>query len=147
MPDTKKPIKQIVITKSDERLLDDLANRSDFWSSIRAKYAEYGTLTERQHDLLVEEREKHAWRKDAPRIGGVAIRNRFATEGGRPRCAHRGKPWCREAATVVVGTFGYCHDHAGEAEDDLNDWLEARKAERAQQTADEAEDDDGEGDE
>jgi hypothetical protein len=143
MPDAKKTIKQIAITKSDERLLDDLANGSDFWSSIRAKYAEYGTLTERQRDLLVEEREKQAWRKDALRIGGVAIRNKFTTQGGRPRCAHRGKPWCEDAATIVVGAFGFCHDHAGEAEDELKDWLDARKAERAQEKSAELEAEDG----
>ncbi len=120
-----KPLK-----KSEERALDELAKTSAFWSSVRAGYAQYDGLTLKQYDRLVETLERNAWKADAQRVAGAPVRNKFKTEHGEPRCGHRGKPFCPAAATVVVGSFGYCKDHAAATQRDLDDWLEARKHEQ-----------------
>lgn len=139
--------KQIAITRTEEMLLDELAETSAFWSSVRAKYAEYGALTERQHELLSEEREKRSWTKSATKIGGVPVRNRYLTDKAQPRCAHRGKPYCRYEATHVVGSFGFCNEHTLEAREALKTWLDDKRAERARDRSVDAgtEDDDDAG--
>jgi len=100
--------KQIALGKVEEQVLDDLAEHNDFWASIRAKYAEYDALTESQYALLRGEIEKRAWQKTAKHVLGVPVRNKFADNSGRPKCAERSKPYCSEIATEVVGQWAYC---------------------------------------
>jgi hypothetical protein len=129
---------QIELNKKQERILDDLAKTSGFWGSIRAKYAEFGSLTQRQFEIFERDAERIEWQRDAPRVDGVPVRNRYQTDAGKPRCAHRAQPWCQSAATIVVGRWGYCVDHAEEARTELGEWCAARDAERAQERAAEA---------
>lgn len=122
---------QIELSTREEKRLDDLAKTSPFWGSIRARYAEWGALTARQHELFVRDCERAEWQKDAQRIaGGTPIRNKFRV-GGKPRCAHRAEQ-CQSVATVVVGTFGYCAAHEADATEELTSWKHDRDAERSE---------------
>lgn len=122
--------KQIALSRSEERALDGLAESNAFWSGLRAKYAEFDALTERQYTLLREEIEKRQWERGAHRIAGQPVRNRFADRQGRPKCALRTKPYCSEIATVVAGQWGYCAAHAPAAAEALEAWRVERAAER-----------------
>lgn len=126
---------QKTLSKSEERALDGLAASSEFWASVRAGYAEYDGLTEKQYDRFVEALEKNAWRADAPTIDGKLVRNKFKTKSGAAKCANRAKPFCHAAASIVIGAYAYCADHAAEAQADLDAWLEARKQEHLQEAA------------
>lgn len=129
------PSKSHELTKAEESDLDRLSESSGFWARVRAAYAEWGTLTARQYTLLIQEREKGAWRRDALRVDGKPVRNRFTGADGRPLCANRAKPWCREPATVVVGAFGYCDGHAGAARTEWDAWIAGREAQTGEQSA------------
>jgi hypothetical protein len=129
--DTKK---QVELKRSEERALDEFAKTSDFWSRVRAAYAQYGSLTERQYELLTNQIQKDAWKADAQRLNGIPIRNRFRTEDGLPRCADRAKPYCENEATVIVGAFAFCGDHAEKAQSDLDEWRASHKTERSTET-------------
>jgi hypothetical protein len=122
--------KQITLSRSEEKLLDDLADSNDFWCSIRAKYAEFDALTEAQYVLLRGEIERRAWQRGANRVAGQPVRNKFASKSGEPKCAHRTKPFCTEIATIVVGQWGYCAQHAPAAATALEAWRAERIAER-----------------
>ncbi|PZR56280.1 MAG: hypothetical protein DLM50_08395 [Candidatus Meridianibacter frigidus] len=124
-----QPHKQISLSQGDEARLDALADRNKFWASVRAAYADFGTLTQRQYELLHEQVSRDAWRANAPIVDGVAARNQFATAEGRPRCANRAKPYCREEATQVVGSFAYCPAHVMEARAAYDEWLREKKSE------------------
>lgn len=121
--------KQHSLSATEERALDDLAKRNKFWGSVRAAYADYSGLTQRQYELFHEQLARDAWREGAPTVDGVAVRNRFVTAGGKPRCAMRTKPACRGEATMAIGQFGYCATHAESAQSDYERWLRAKKSE------------------
>ncbi len=106
-----------------------MAKTSQFWSSIRARYAFFGALTAKQHSLFIRDCERAEWQKDAQRIAGIPVRNKFKVGGKQPRCANRGEQ-CPEIAAVVIGTFGYCQAHEADATEDLNAWKADRDAER-----------------
>jgi hypothetical protein len=130
-----KPSKQVELTRSQERQLDEFARASDFWSRIRAAYADYGGLTEKQYALFERQREKDAWKADAQRLNGVPIRNRFRTSDGKPRCADRSKPYCESEATIIVGSFAFCTAHAASAKEEYDGWLAGRREIQAQERA------------
>jgi hypothetical protein len=125
-------MKQIELSRSQEIALDNLARSSKFWSSVRAKYAEFGALTSRQFEILEDAIERRAWQRSALRVAGAPVRNRYKTDGGKPRCAHAERPWCTAAATIIVGALGYCAAHARAAMEARDEWLRARAEERAQ---------------
>jgi hypothetical protein len=129
--------KSIELTRSQERALDDFAKISDFWGRIRAAYAEYGSLTEKQYALFERQIERDAWKSDAQRLNAVPIRNRFRTADGKPRCADRAKPYCENAATIIVGTFAFCEQHAAAAKDQYDEWMASRREQRAQEQSSE----------
>lgn len=105
------------------------------WSRIRVAYAEFGGLTEKQFSLFQRQLERDAWKADAQRLGGVPIRNRFRTSDGKPRCADRAKPYCESAATIIVGSFAFCDEHAAAAKEDYDDWIAGRREIQAQERA------------
>ncbi len=127
-------MKQVELNRSQERILDQLAKSSDFWGSVRAKYAEFGSLTHRQFEVFERDAARLEWQRDAQRIGGLPVRNRFRV-GKSPRCAHRGEPYCQSSATNVIGTYGYCADHASEAREEFDSWKRERDEERARASA------------
>lgn len=126
------PSKQIAISKSEEHALDDLAHQSDFWSRIRAAYAAYDALTERQYELLREHIARNSWKRNAARVAGHPVRNKYCAGDGTPRCAHRGTPWCKATSTRVVGAFGYCAEHADEARAEFDAWKASHTAQFAE---------------
>jgi hypothetical protein len=128
---------QIELNRKQERVLDDLAKRSEFWGSIRAKYAEFGALTAKQFELFERDSARVEWQKSAQRIAGVPVRNKLKV-CGQPRCADRSRPWCDQPATIVVGDWAYCDQHANNARKELDDWRRARHAERANEHTTEA---------
>src|ERR1700729_914682 len=130
-------MEQIELSRKQERILDALAESSRFWGSIRAKYAEFGALTARQFELFERDAARMEWQRGAQRIGDVAVRNKLKT-AGKPRCAHREQPWCHAVASIVVGSWGYCGQHAPQAQEELDDWKGARNEERTQERAAEA---------
>lgn len=128
----KTSTSQIELTKKEEARLDDLAKTSQFWASVRCRYAEWGALTQKQHLLFIRDSERAEWQHDAQRIVGVPVRNKFHVAGGKqPRCAHRAEQ-CQAVATVVVGTFGYCSLHEADAREELVAWKADRDAERTE---------------
>ncbi len=110
------------LTIAEEKDLDRLADGSEFFGRIRAAFAEWGTLTHRQYEVFSQARDRDAWRKGAKQIGGVSVRNRYETPDGSVLCGSRAKPSCRAVATIVVGNFGYCSEHADEAKRGLDEW-------------------------
>ena len=128
-------MKQVELTRSQERILDQLAQSSDFWGSVRAKYADFGSLTHRQFEIFERDAARLEWQRDAQRIGGLPVRNRFRV-GNQPRCAHREQPYCESVATVVVGRYGYCADHADVAREEFDSWRRSRDEARARASAD-----------
>ena len=70
------------ISKSEEHWLDEFAKSSEFWASVRAKYAEFDGLTPRQYEILTENIERNEWKKDASKVAGVPVRNKFKTRDG-----------------------------------------------------------------
>ena len=127
--------KSVSLSREEVRALDRLAETYDFWSRIRAAYIEFDALTERQYEIFMRQIDRDSWKASAQRVHGVAIRNKFRTEGGKPRCAHRGKPYCQNEAVQVVGTYAYCLEHLEEAKESLEDWRAAREAEKRQDAA------------
>lgn len=121
---------QVALSRSEEKWLDEFAQGSEFWASIRAKYAEFDGLTEKQYAALKRDIERNGWKRNAPKLNGVSVRNKFTTRDGSPRCGHAGKPWCQSAATVVVGSFGYCRDHEDAAREALAEWKRTRDSKR-----------------
>ena len=105
------------LTQAEQRDLDRLAQGNEFFGRLRAAYAEWGSLTPKQYAALKNARERDSWRKDALMVNGIAVKNKYETSG-KPKCAHHGKPYCNDVATVVVGTFGYCSEHSTEARED-----------------------------
>jgi len=115
------------LTREEQRALDRMAETSDFWSRIRASAAEYDGLTEKQYNLFVQQVERDSWKAGALRVNGVPVRNKFRTGGRKPRCADREKPYCESEATVVVGTYAYCGEHAEAARESLEQWKSSRE--------------------
>jgi hypothetical protein len=124
---------QHTLSASEERLLNTLALRRPFWGAVRAKYAEFGTLTDGQFECFQRDIARVEWERSAPKLGGVPVRNKFRA-GKKPRCATRDE-FCPQAAVAVVGQFGYCSDHFESAREAFNEWNAARIAERAQDAA------------
>jgi hypothetical protein len=127
---------QHTLSSREEKMLDKLAEGSPFWGAIRAKYAEFGALTDRQHELFERDAARITWQRSAPKVNGQPVRNKFKA-GKSPRCASRTE-FCPSAATSVVGQFGYCNTHVDDAQADYDEWIAARKSERAQDAAAEA---------
>ncbi len=116
------------LTREEQRALDHMAETSDFWSRIRASAAEYDGLTEKQYERFLQQVERDSWMAGAQRVNGVPVRNKFRTGGRKPRCADREKPYCESEATVVVGTYAYCSEHAEAARESLDQWKASRGA-------------------
>jgi len=127
---------QHTLSAAEEKLLDTLAQRRPFWGTVRAKYAEYGAMTDGQYECFTRDAARIEWERNAPRISGTPVRNKFRS-GKKPRCASRDK-FCPEPATTVVGQFGYCAEHTEDAREAYNDWLESRQAAREQDASAEA---------
>lgn len=56
------------------------------------------------------------------------MRNKFRTGARKPRCADRERPYCESEATIVVGTYAYCAEHAAAARESLEQWKASRCA-------------------
>jgi hypothetical protein len=127
---------QHTLSAAEEKLLDTLAQRRPFWGAVRAKYAEFGSLTTGQYECFQRDASRIEWERGAPRVGGTPVRNKFRA-GKQPRCASR-EEFCKEPATTVVGVFGYCAEHVEDAREAYNEWNAARIAEREQDASAEA---------
>jgi hypothetical protein len=100
-------IKTYTLNPQQTARLDRLAEGNDFWRSIRDKYAEYGSLTQKQMDRLRDELGKDKLPKlpshdSSERVGVI---NKILRDN-KPVCRH-----CRELATVAVGLIGVCAAH------------------------------------
>lgn len=105
-------IKTYTLNPTQVARLDKLAEGNDFWRSVREKYAEYGSLTQKQMDRLRDELGKDKLPKlpshdSSERVG---VLNKILRDN-KPVCRH-----CRELATVAVGVIGVCAAHVTEQE-------------------------------
>lgn len=110
-------MKRFTIKKIWNRILEHLAIRSRVWRSTLSK-GECDVCKKRRRAML-EHRYRYAQRlrfDKAQHVNGIAVRNRFRVRG-KPRCANHVRRRCRRIATTVVGSYGYCQQHANAAKD------------------------------
>jgi hypothetical protein len=127
---------QHTLSGAQEKLLDKLSEGSAFFGNLRARYFEFGSMTDGQFDCFERAAAKITWQRSAPKVAGIPVRNKFRA-GKVPRCATRSE-FCPAVATAVVGQFGYCSEHIESALADYDEFIAARKAEREQDAAAEA---------
>ena len=116
-----RPAKIHTLTIDERKLLDYFAQNNKFWSSIRANYARYKHLTEAQYKSFDAEKSKRGWQLTARQVNGKPVKNDYPKEG--PVGCASGEELCLETATVVVGPWGFCEDHAPAAAESLTLWI------------------------
>jgi len=98
--------KTFTLNPKQHAALDALAQgeRGEFWASLMNGYAEHGSLTSKQFQILKNELAKDKLPKlpAYDRDERVIVLNKILRDG-KPVCRH-----CKELAAVAVGKIGVC---------------------------------------